>query len=188
MIADLKTLVEGYVKPNRNRGVKRNKDSYAQCLAFVEDELARSVATYRTTVFAEDMRARLIRDSIDRLIRRFHDYSIKERIGSHYREVGVAETESVFEHVIPASSIRDMLIGERLTIKQALNAPTCLIKKSQDEILTKNGLVKSSPNNYIFFKRYQILNSTFTTNDGTAIDPVTWTLEQHFDYFKHLVL
>jgi hypothetical protein len=184
-MTDLKTLVEGYVKPNRNRGVDRNAESYMQCAEFTKQELERLVNLYRSTVFLEDMRARLIRDSIDHHIRRYHGYAVQGKIGSHYREVGVIESQSIFEHVIPASSVRDMLLEGRLTINQALNTPTCLIKKSQDAKLSKNGLSKTSPNNWCFFQRYRILDSQFTTNTGIPItDLDTWTLQDHHDYFQ----
>jgi hypothetical protein len=39
------------------------------------------------------------------------------------------------------------------------------------------------------FKRYsEVFDAVYETHDGTDIDPNTWTLEQHFDYFKHLVI
>ena len=183
-MTNLKTLVEGYVKPTRNKGVKRNAESYLQCKEFTKQELERLIELYRDTVFLEDMRARLIRDSIDHHIRRYHEYAVKGKIGSHYREVGVIETNCIFEHVIPASSVRDMLIEGRLTINQSLNTPTCLIKRSQDTKLTKNGLSKTSPNNWNFFQRYQLLNSQFTTNTGIPIaNLATWSLEDHNAHF-----
>jgi len=177
-------LVEGYRKPERNKGVKRNDKAYRQCLAFTTEELERLLEIYRGTVFEEDMRARLLRDSIDHHIRRYHDYSIRGKIKSHYIEVGVRKGESIFEHVIPASSVRDMLIEGRLTINQALNTPTCLIKKHSDKVLQDNGLSKTSPDNWRFFKRYSVLNSKFETYNGQPIvDPNTWDLPQHYAFF-----
>ena len=181
-MAELQTLVEEYKKRTRNHGVKRNEKSYKQCLDFTSSELERLLAMY-SSVLEEDMTARLIRDSIDHHIRRYHGYAIEGNIGSHYREIGVVEKDSIFEHVIPASSVRDMLIEGRLTINQSLNTPTCLIKKSNDKILTNNGLVKSSPDNWKFFKRYNVLNSTFTTFNGKSINS-EWTLEDHFKFFN----
>jgi len=179
-MTDLKPLVEGYRKPARTVGVKRNEIAYTQCLDFTTAELTRLVAMYQGRT--EDMTARLIRDSIDHHIRRYHGYAIGGRIGSHYIEVGVDKNDSIFEHVIPASSVRDMLIEGRLTVGQAINTPTCLIKKNSDKVLSRNGLAKTSPDNWKFFKRYDILNSSFTTFSGT---PVTseWTMEDHFKFF-----
>lgn len=182
-MSELQTLIEGYKKRSRNHGVKRNDESYKQCLEFTKSELERLLKMYKGTL-EEDMTARLIRDSIDRHIRRYHEYAVKDNIGSHYREVGVIESQSIFEHVIPASSVRDMLIEERLTINQALNTPTCLIKRCQDVKLTKNGLSKTSPNNWNFFQRYRVLDSQFTTHIGKSITNLdTWSLADHHNYF-----
>lgn len=182
-MSKLQTLIEGYKKRSRNHGVKRNDESYRQCLEFTKSELERLLKMYEGMI-EEDMTARLMRDSIDHHIRRYHDYAVKGKIGSHYREVGVIESQSIFEHVIPASSVRDMLIEGRISINQALNTPTCLIKKSQDIKLTENGLSKTSPNNWNFFQRYRVLNSEFTTNIGTLITNLdTWSLEDHHNYF-----
>ena len=182
-MSKLQTLVEDYKKRTRNHGVKRNEKSYKQCLDFTQAELTRLLDMY-SSVLEEDMTARLIRDSIDHHIRRYHGYAIEGSIGSHYREVGVVEKDSIFEHIIPASSVRDMLIEGRLTIKQALNTPTCLIKKSSDRKLTESGLVKSSPDNWKFFSRYAVMNSEFVTFNGQSISNTNkWTLEEHYKFF-----
>ena len=182
-MSNLQTLIEGYKKRTRNHGVKRNEKSYKQCLDFTHAELVRLLDMY-SGVLEEDMTARLIRDSIDHHIRRYHGYSIEGSIGSHYREVGVVEKDSIFEHIIPASSVRDMLIEGRLTINQALNTPVCLVKKSSDQILKDNGLTKTSPDNWRFFKRYSVLNSQFTTFNGKPLtDLENWTLLDHYKLF-----
>lgn len=177
-------LIEGYRKTQRNHGVKRNDESYRQCLNFTVQELERLLEIYRGTVFEEDMRARLLRDSIDHHIRRYHGYAIEGRIQSHYREVGVPLNHCTFEHVIPASSVRDMLIEGRLTIVQALNTPTCLIKKSNDKILRESGLVRTSPDNWHFFERYSVLDIKLETYNGRPMtDLENWTLADHYDLF-----
>jgi len=39
------------------------------------------------------------------------------------------------------------------------------------------------------FERYtNVFAATYQTHDGPAIDPLTWTLEKHYNYFEHLVL
>ena len=183
-MSNFKQLVESYKKTERNRGVVRNTYSYRQCLEFTVEELTRLLEIYRGTVYEEDMRARLLRDSIDHHIRRYHGYAIEGKFGSHYREVGVSDKNSVFEHVIPASSVRDMLIEGKLTINQALNAPTCRIQKHNDKILRESGLVKTSPDHWHFFKRYQVLNSQFETYNGQPIrDISSWSLEDHYNIF-----
>lgn len=177
----LKILVEGYKNKNYQR-VRRGDESYRQTYDLTKQELERLVKMYQEH-FSEDQTARLLRDSIDHWIRRYHDYCVRGSIGSHYREVGVVQGASVFEHVIPASSVRDMLIEGRLTIDQALNAPTCLIKKDSDDQLRKNGLSSTSPDNWNFFKRYSVLGSHFTTYNGKDI-PDQWSLEDHFKMFN----
>jgi hypothetical protein len=78
-----------------------------------------------------------------------------------------------------------MLIEGRLTVRQALNTPTCLIKKSSDKILAKSGLVSTSPDNYFFFKRYSGLNSEFITYNGETVDKLdSWSLEDHYRLFN----
>ena len=184
-MSNLKTLVEGYHHTNYKR-VNRNNTSYNQTLEFVTLELKRLVLLYHDQ-FDQDQTATLIRDSIDYYIRRYHDYVIKGAFGGHYREVGVDYKNSVFEHVIPASSVRNMLIQERLTINQALNTPTCRITKSSDRTLQTMGLIATSPNNWFFFQRYQVLNSKFETYNGQSIEHANrLTLEDHFKLFNIL--
>lgn len=181
-MSDLKILVEGYQNKNYKR-VQRNPTSYGQTLAFTVSELTRLVAMYQEQ-FEENQTARLIRDSIDHHIRRYHGYSIEGAIGSHYREIGVDIKECVFEHVIPASSVRDMLIQGRLSIIQALNTPICLIKKASDTTLRESGLSSTSPSNWYFFRRYEVLQSKFETYNGQSItDLHSMTLEDHFKLF-----
>lgn len=181
-MSNLKTLVESFVKHNY-RKVQRNTKSYQQTDDITVSEIERLVDMYKTCL-EEDQTARLIRDSIDHWLRRYHDYSIRGDIGAHYRQIGIVHGETVFEHVIPANEIRDMLIEGKLTVNQALNAPTCLISKVDDVILRKSGLSASSPSRWFFFRRYQVLNSTFNTYNGQNIDLDTWTLEDHYRLFN----
>ena len=79
------TLKEGMQATNQKRkaNVKRNNKAYEQALSVTTEELERLIDLYRTTVFEEDMRARLLRDSIDHHIRRYHKYAIQGKIKSH---------------------------------------------------------------------------------------------------------
>jgi hypothetical protein len=92
----------------------------------------------------------------------------------------------IFEHVIPAAKVRDMLIQGVLTTAQALNTPTCFISTANDQLLREHGRVSSSPDYWQFFRRYDVFNKNtqFKTHNGTAIDILTWTLENHYNYFK----
>lgn len=182
-MSNLKQLVESFLKRNY-RKVRRDDKAYRQTLDITTSELARLLEMYQTCI-DEDQTARLIRDSIDHWIRRYHDYVIRGNIGSHYVAAGIKQGETVFEHIIPANIVRDMLIQGKLTINQALNTPTCLISKVDDEILRKSGLVSSTPNNWHFFDRYQVLNTKFKTWNGIEVtDLHQWTLEKHFEIFN----
>ena len=168
--------------------VKRNSKAYEQALSTTTDELERLVDLYRTTVAEDDMRARLLRDSIDHWIRRYHKYAIQGKIKSHYHQRGVslAAKDCIFEHVIPASTIRDKLIAGELSINQALNVPTCRVSRQVDHLLRKKGLHDSTPDGWFFFKRYLLADSTIgidTYNGQPVADLNTWTLQDHFDLF-----
>lgn len=165
--------------------VKRGNESYADTLHITKSELDRYVVLYREGGNAQHLR--LIRDAIDHWLRRYHGYSIRGSIGSHYKtSMGVKAKNKIFEHVIPASKTRDMLLQGVLTTEQAINMPTCFVSKQQDISLNKSGRVSSSSNLWLFFERYNVFRDKITTYDGTPVDPETWTLEKHFEYFKHL--
>jgi hypothetical protein len=51
------------------------------------------------------------------------------------------------------------------------------------------GWAAKTPNMWLPFQRYtNVFNAEYQTHDGTVIDPLTWTLEKHYNYFRHLVL
>jgi hypothetical protein len=169
--------------------VKRNDKAYNTALLTTTEELERLIDLYKTTVVEDDIRARLLRDSIDHWIRRYHKYAIQGKIKSHYHQRGVslAAKDCIFEHVIPASTVRDKLIAGELTINQALNVPTCRVSRNVDTLLRKKGLHDSTPDGWFFFKRYQIALSDIDieTYNGQVINDLdTWTLQDHFDFFK----
>lgn len=181
-MSNLKTLVETFRKKAYKR-VQRNDYSYKQTDNFTTDELERWLNMYSAKI-EEDQEARLIRDAMEHHIRRYHEYAIKGKIGGHYRQFGVDEKNCIFEHVMPVNTIVAMLIDNRLTIKQALNTPTCLVKKEDDVVLRESGHGSSSPDAWYFFRRYTVLNSSFKTYNGQAItDPDNFTLEDHFKLF-----
>jgi hypothetical protein len=110
---NLKESVESFAKKTYTK-VKRNERSYRDTYTFIGAEIQRYREMYKNCI-EEDQIARLIRDMLDILIRRYHDYSIRGDIGAHYRQQNILKGETVFEHVIPASEIRDMLIEEKST-------------------------------------------------------------------------
>ena len=164
--------------------VKRGGASYDATYRFCVRGLKLCVWMYRR-LKVEDQTARLIRDVMDFLLRRYHGYSIKENIGAHYREKGLAhDAKTEFEHVIPASVARDLLLFDRLTVDEALNIPTCRLSKEKHKRLNKTRLVSTTPDIYWFWQRYQSLGIQIETHDGTNVDMSTWNLDTHYNYFK----
>jgi len=164
--------------------VKRGGASYDATYKFCVRGLKLCVWTYRR-LKVEDQTARLIRDVMDFLLRRYHGYAIKENIGAHYYEKGLphgAKTE--FEHVIPAAVARDLLLYDRLTIDEALNIPTCRLSASKHKKLNSTRLGSTTPDIYWFWQRYQSLGIQLETHDGTAVDTASWNLDSHYTYFK----
>ena len=178
----LKSLVENFQNPVYTR-VVRNHTAYTDTLALTTSELSRLINMYQQGGHPQHLR--LLRDSMDHWIRRYHGYTIGGSIGSHYIQVGVDKNNCVFEHIIPASKIRDMMLAGALTVSQALNAPTCLISKHNDKILREAGHVSTSPSYWHFFGRYSVLtNYEFSIYNGETIaDLHGWTLENHYKHF-----
>lgn len=183
------------------------KESLQQFTAPVYSKTKRSAATYSTVAqhctthlerLVEEYKAvrndqqllREIRNDIDYYLRRYHEYCIKQRdnMGAHYHEVG-ADEDTDFEHLIPASRIRDLLLASAISVTQALNAPTVKLSRVKHAQLKDAGWSSQTPDMWLPFRRYsQVFTAQFETHDGKSIDPDTWTLEQHFEYFKHLVI
>jgi hypothetical protein len=182
-MSDLQKLVEGF-KPVTYSRVQRGDQSYKETHELTEKKLNLLLAEYKE-LKQVGQTARLLRDDIEFWIRRHQDYCIEGAIGAHYTELGVDKANCVFEHVIPVKQARDMLLQGVLTVKQALNTPTCLISRRNDEILREEGHVSSSPDYWNFFKRYEMFDDAkFVTYNGEEItDPSSWTLGDHFEKF-----
>lgn len=181
----LKEAVEEFEEINyRQVMVERNDDSYRITDDFIRAEVERYVDMYRNLTTL-DQRARLIRDMIDLLLRRGHGYMIEGSIGAHYRQVGVDVKDCIFEHMIPQSRIRDLLIQDRISIKQAMNPPTCLISKENDALLNKSGFNNKTPSYWNFFDRYTgVFTAEYETFNGQSItNPHDWTLGEHYKFF-----
>jgi hypothetical protein len=190
IVAAMLLLKEGMqdLKQKRKNNVKRNDKAYAQALSTVTEEIDRLLVLYRTTVFEDDMRARLLRDMIDFLLRRYHKYAIQGKIKSHYYQKGVSlkPEDTIFEHVIPAATVRDKLIEGTLSINQALNVPTCRIARTTDLAIRRLGLHDNTPDGWCFFKRYNLAVADIEIdayNGQPVTDLDTWTLQDHFDFF-----
>jgi hypothetical protein len=184
----LKTLLEGFEAPNYGK-TRRTSDTYQTVARRCKRKLTVFVEEYRA-VKNDQQELREIRNDIDDTLRRYHEYCIKQRdnMGAHYHEQG-ADDDTDFEHLIPAARIRDLLLADILTVEQALNVPTVTLSRAKHMELKDAGWASHTPDMWLPFKRYsQVFEAEFRTYDGTLIDPTTWTLEKHFDYFKHLVL
>lgn len=184
----LKTLLEGFEAPNYGK-TRRTPETYQTVASRCKRKLTALVEEYRT-VQNDQQELREIRNDIDDALRRYHEYCIKQRdnMGAHYHEQGADEATD-FEHLIPAARIRDLLLAGILTVEQALNVPTVVLSRAKHMALKDAGWASHTPDMWLPFKRYSnVFDAEFQTYDGTPIDPATWTLERHFDYFKHLVI
>lgn len=164
--------------------VKRGGPSYAATYDWAKRRLESYIAEYKSLT-VEDQTARLIRDDMDHTLRRYQNYSIKENIGAHYYEKGLAHNaKTEFEHVIPAAVARDMLLYDRITVDEALKIPTCRLSKKNHKLLNSTKLGSTTPDVYWFWQRYQNLGIQIETYDGTDVDTVTWNLDTHYQYFN----
>lgn len=176
----IKGSLENFIQPVYDR-VKRGPETYAATSAYTYAQLEAALAEYRNC--KEDVQLRrLIRDTIDYHLRRCHGYSIKENIGSHYRQRNITGRK-VFEHMIPNKTVRDLLLGGHITPQQACNPPTCTLSEQNDAKLRKAGWVSKTPDVYNFWKRYRCCFETdgvFETYTGKKVD-TNMTLEDHFE-------
>jgi hypothetical protein len=162
--------------------VVRGDQAYLDTLAITVVEIQRLLDLHRLGGNLQHLR--LIRDAIDHWLRRYHGYSIGGSIGTHYQSREAVGTTGIFEHVIPAKDLRDMMLAGALTIEEALNAPVCRITAEQDQQLRTAGLVSSTPDRWHFFRRYDTLGTEFYRCDGpAAIDSASYTLEDHYKHF-----
>jgi hypothetical protein len=184
----LKESLEQFTAPVYGK-TRRTADTYQTVARRCTSQLTQLVEEYRT-VQNDQQLLREIRNDIDEKIRRYHEYCIKQRdgMGAHYHEVG-ADEKTDFEHLIPLGRVRDLLLAGAITLEQALNSPTVRLSRVKHILLSESGWASHTPNMWLPFCRYsQVFDAKFETHDGTAIDLHTWTLQQHFDYFQHLVL
>ena len=184
----LKESLDQFTAPVYGK-TRRTADTYRTVADYCRRNLVRLVTEYHA-VKNDQQLLREIRNDIDTYLRRYHEYCIQQRDGmkAHYHEVD-ADEDCDFEHLIPAARIRNLLLVSAISVEQALNAPTVRLSRSKHAALKDAGWASNTPDMWLPFKRYtQVFDATYETHDGTAIDPDTWTLEQHFDYFKHLVI
>jgi hypothetical protein len=184
----LKESLDTFTAPVYGK-TKRSAETYRTVAAYCTRNLVRLVAEYHE-VKNDQQLLREIRNDIDYYLRRYHEYCIQQRDGmkAHYHEVG-ADEDCDFEHLIPASRIRDLLLADKISVEQALNTPTVLLSRNKHIALKDAGWASKTPNMWLPFERYtNVFQAEYQTHDGTAIDPLTWTLEKHYNYFRHLII
>lgn len=184
----IKESLEKFIAPVYGK-TQRSVDTYKTVAAHCSKHILRLVDEYQQ-VENDQQLLREIRNDIDYYLRRYHEYCIQQRDGmkAHYYEIG-ADDECDFEHLIPAARVRDLLLADAITVEQALNAPTVRLSRAKHHLLKDAGWASKTPDMWLPFKRYtNVFLAEYQTYDGTVIDPETWTLEQHYNYFKHLVI
>lgn len=185
---NLRESLESFQAPVYGRTV-RSAETYLTVTRRCRCNLERLLSEYHS-IENDQQELREVRNEIDDALRRYHEYCIEQRdgMGAHYHEIG-ADAETDFEHLIPASRIRDLLLASTITVEQALNAPTVVLSRAKHRALKEAGWASRTPDMWRPFRRYsQIFSARYQTHDGTVIDPETWTLEQHYRYFQHLII
>lgn len=160
--------------------VRRDEYSYEATQEYVVERVEQLKQLYGLKQHPQTLR--LIRDEIDRHLRRYHEYCIQQRIGAHYREI--TQEKTVFEHVIPNSTVRDLVLEGALTVIQACNMPTCQLSVSRDKQLRNHGFTSCTPDIFCFWQRYENCFSTvncFQTWQGDVVHTESWNLQSHFD-------
>lgn len=184
----LKESLDNFIAPNYGKTL-RTSATYKTVADYCTKNLIRLVSEYHA-VENDQQLLREIRNDIDYYLRRYHEYCIKQRDGmkAHYHEVG-ADEDCDFEHLIPAARIRDLLLANVITVQQALNAPTVRLSRAKHMQLKDAGWAAHTPDMWLPFLRYSnVFQAEFTTHDGTSINLDIWSLEDHYNYFKHLLL
>jgi hypothetical protein len=184
----LKESLDKFTAPVYGK-TRRTAETYQTIAQHCTSHLNRLVEEYQT-VRNDQQLLRELRNDIDEKIRRYHEYCIKQRdgMGAHYHELG-ADDKTDFEHLIPLVRVRDLLLAGAISIEQALNAPTVRLSRVKHESLKDEVWASATPSKFLPFHRYsQVFAANFETHDGTAVDQNSWTLAQHFDYFKHLII
>lgn len=190
-LLDRKQLIESY-KPPTGPKVKRTPESYTDMYEVTVRDLNQLLDEYQVLLLDHGIRSRWHRDRIEWSIKRYQKYCIEQNIGSHYHQVDVSlhSRDVTVEHALPATVVRSMLIDKLITIDQAINSPICKVSREFNKRLNVAGLVKSSPNPWFFFTRYTSASKFsdvpvpgFQTYNGKVVDPVTWSLHDHYVYF-----
>lgn len=178
-----------WIPPIYNR-VRRDENTYRATNELLSLELERLVGSYQELETHKNsgeqqevlQSLRLIRDLIDFVLRRYHGYAIRQRIGAHYSEAELDGEDSIYEHLIPASILRDLLLGGVLSIQHVLDSPTVLLSKENDRKLREKGLVSANRDLWFPFRRYELagIKGRIISVEGSPINLNNWTLKDHY--------
>jgi hypothetical protein len=185
---NLQESLNNFVAPIYGK-TSRSPDTYRTVATRCRENLMRLVTEYHA-VENDQQLLREIRNDIDYYLRRYHEYCIEQRDGmrAHYLEID-ADDDTDFEHLIPASRIRDLVLANAITVEQALNAPTVVLSRAKHRALKEAGWAAKTPDMWLPFRRYsQVFQAQYQTHDGVLVDPESWTLARHYEYFQHLVI
>jgi len=182
----LQESLEKFFTPDYGK-TTRTDETYKTVSQHCAQRIKQSVTEYHAVTDDRQL-MRELRNDIDYHLRRYHEYCIKQRTGAHYLEID-GDADSDFEHLIPASRIRDLLLADAITLEQALNAPTVELSREKHKMLKSMGWGSITPDMWLPFKRYtNLFDAKFRTYDGVTIDVETWTLERHYQHFQHLII
>jgi hypothetical protein len=173
-----RTLIEAW-QPKKYKKVSRSNASVQVTEFFVSAHLDDFRASYHAV--EHEQGRRLTRDVIDFLLRRYHQYAVQQQIGAHYTQQGVVK--GIFEHLIPASVLRDLVLADAISIQAALHAPMVLLSKENDARLRVAKLTSTTRTPYYPFRRYidAGIDEVFVSFRGeTVIDLFNWSLEDHY--------
>lgn len=174
--------------PKDKKITERSQRLYAETYLYLHNEVERLVSVYRDTPSSYQQYRRLLRDGIDANLRRFHEYCIKQNKQfpvPHYIDADAVEhgKKTVFEHVLPMSIARDLLIDNIFSIDQAFTIPTCTLCKERDKLLKNKGWNNSTPNMYYYWKRYSgsfDVEGVIISREGLAVN-FDESIEDHFE-------
>lgn len=185
-LIQLEESVRNLRAPNYGK-VQRTGDSYVATQRWAERLLKICLMLYRR-IERLDQTARLLRDTMEFAVRRYHGYNFEYKKQTHYRDSAIPFNQThglVIEHVIPVRLLIAGLLQEKLPIGLVLNPPICLLTKASDLVLESEGLGDTTPDVWWFWKRYSVLNNlTIVTNQGEVVDLATWNLGTHCNYFN----
>jgi hypothetical protein len=166
---------EGFVQV-RQSPVQRTGLTEVQTYEYCYRMIDQAILEHRA-LEVMDQTAFLLRFNINRWLRYFHEY-----VGPSYKEAGLtSKDKTMLEHVIPVTQLVSLLITGRITIMEALYAPTCLLRKRNSKIVDKS-FQETTPDLFNFWTRYilTIPKVTIMLANGQAIDINNYSFDDHY--------